>query len=87
MGSANAEEGVREDEKEDSAEVMLSQDETVEERSAGKVRFLTFLEICLAVVFILFFVLIVSQAISRSKLRKQRRQRRNELGSNKNQHR
>ena len=86
MGFAETEEGVREDDIEDSVEKTHPQDETVEDRIPSEVSFLTFLEICLAVVFILFLTLIVSQAISRSRLRKQRHQRRNESGSNKNQH-
>ena len=87
MGFAETEEGVKEDEKVDSAEKTYPQDEAVEDQTPGEVSFLVFLEICLAVVFILFLALMVSQVVSRRRLRKPRHQQRNESGSNKNQHR
>ena len=87
MGFAETEDGVKDDEKEDSDAKTHSQDETIEDRTPGEVSFLTFLEICFAVVFILFLALMVSQAISRSMSKRQRHQRRKESGTNKNQHR
>lgn len=52
-----------------------------------KVSFLTFLVICLVVVFALFILLLISQSIAEIKRRKRIRQRRKELGSNSDQHR
>ena len=58
-----------------------------EQESEKKVSFLTFLVICLVVVFALFIILLVSQSIAAMKRRKRLRQRRKESGSTRNQHR
>ncbi|MCM1056434.1 MAG: N-acetylmuramoyl-L-alanine amidase [Firmicutes bacterium] len=51
------------------------------------VSFVTFLEICLVIVIFLFVILLVSQGIAYHNRRKRRRQSRNDLGENRNQHR
>ena len=50
-----------------------------------EVSFLTFLEICLVIVFVIFVLLLVSQLIAIHNIKKRRHQRRNDDGHNRNQ--
>ena len=85
MGFVDTEDDVKGDVIDDSGKTLPSRDESVKESAFDEVSFFTFLEICLAMVFLLFLALTVSQVISRSRLKKQRRQQRKESGSNMNQ--
>lgn len=87
MGSAlAAEDGTGADEQ--GGVFGKEEDSHVKEQPEDRpVSFITFLTICLVVVFTLFVILVVSQSISDHNRRRRRIQRRKDLGNSRNQHR